>query len=373
MKASTISADLEYGLLSAVARGALPVDVVSEEELSRYGRIVLGAITRLRETAEPPFSASAVLAVAVDVLGAEHDKVRPYVMKVFSVDSGREAADILRAVRARRALIEVINEAGQQLARGDLDAGAIVAKLELEQQSVLVPAAAKVGDAIPERPAGIPIPLEKINAATGGVYGLWVLGGESGVGKSTLALQLAVYLGKQMPVLYYDAENGEDMLLANLGHALGSVDKLKRATERIYIRPTIRTLGTDLNSVRPPALVVVDSVQKFGFDSSKQRRDGIDGLLRRLEGLKKRGYTVLALSEISRADYGRVSNKGYAETRELEYSADMAAQLKGDDTGVVDFHITKNRHREDRGFITSLERVRSWWFKEVSGDEEREF
>lgn len=371
MKAPVLGADLEYALLGAVARGVVSTDVVTAEELSKNGKVVHAALTALRSASDPPFGERAIMAQAVEVLGAERDKIRPYVLKVVGTDSGREAEDILRAVRAKQSLVGVINEAGRQLARGSLDVGALTTLLQSEQQAPLTPVGKKIKDKLPARPTGIQIPLKAINDATGGVLGLWVIGGETGVGKSTFTLQLATYMGERMPVLFYDAENGEDLLVANLGDAMGrDLDRLKHATRNLYIRPTIRTLGTDLETIKPPATIVVDSAQKFGFDSSaKNRRDGIDTLLRRVESLKKRGYFVIVTSEINRAQYGQVSNAGYAESRELEFSADMAAQLKGDKDGVdVDFHITKNRHRPVRGYITRLQRENDWWFTEVSDE-----
>lgn len=375
MKTATLSRDLEYSLLNAIARGVIPADLVQPDELGKEGQTVLSALSKLRETTPPPYGERVVVSVATDVLGAERDKIRPYIVRVFQQDSGREAADILRAVRAKQVLTDVMNEAGQQLARGSLDIGSITDRLRVEQQVSFAPAITLVGEELPERPVGIQLPkLPRINEATGGLLGMWVLGGETGVGKSTFALQLSAMIGETMPVLYYDAENGDDILLANLGEGLGSIERLREATKQMYFRPTIRTLGTDLDAIKPPALVVVDSIQKFGFSTaSKSRRDSIDSLLGRLEALKKRGYSVIVLSEVNRGNYGEVRNSGYAETRELEYSADMAAQLVGDGTedGDVDFHITKNRHRKTKGLITSMERVNTWWFREIDSEVEQ--
>ncbi|MDE1839854.1 MAG: AAA family ATPase [Thaumarchaeota archaeon] len=375
MKTATLSRDLEYSLLNAISRGVIPADLVQPDELGKEGQTVLAALSKLRETTTPPYVERAVTSVATDVLGAERDKIRPYIVRVFQQDSGREAADILWAVRSRQALTDVMNEVGQQLARGSLDVGAITERLRVEQRASLVPAITLIGKELPKRPVGIQLPkLPRINEATNGLLGMWVLGGETGVGKSTFALQLSAMIGETMPVLYYDAENGTDILLANLGEGLGSIERLREATKQMYFLPTIRTLDADLNAVKPPALVVVDSIQKFGFSTaSKSRRDSIDSLLGRLEKLKKRGYSVIVLSEVSRGNYGEVRNSGYAETRELEYSADMAAQLVGDGTedGDVDFHITKNRHSKKRGLITSMERVNNWWFREIDSEVEQ--
>jgi KaiC/GvpD/RAD55 family RecA-like ATPase len=365
MNICTISPELEYAVLHALAHGAVGPSVVKPEELSKNGRAVYTAVCQLAEISAP-VKRQAVLSLVNDVLG-HSERIEAYLSKVYAAEAGKEVHSLLAAVRGKQALVEAANEISTQISSGSFDVGAISKHLELSTSNQLTPAYALIGDRAPERPSGMPITFKSISHATGGLYGMWVIGGETGVGKSTFALQLAYMHSGKMPVLYYDAENGNEMLLANMYEGLDrNLTALKRATAQFYIRPTIRTLAADVQSIKAPALLVVDSVQKFGFDgSAKNRRDGIDHLLRRLEDLKKRGYYVLVLSEISRASYGQVSNGGYAESRELEFSADMACQLKQSESGNMEFYITKNRLRPQRGLVTVLERVNSGRFREL--------
>lgn len=290
--------------------------------------------------------------------------------EVLSCTSSSDRVSVvatLLELRHRRALLGAIEEASSQLARGHYDLARVASVstvLPVAAPPTPLSERAKSGGIHP--PSGVRVPYQSIQHATGGIIGMWVLGGETGVGKSTLAFNLALAAAKDgKPVLYYDAENGEDVLLYRLSVAYKDTAKIAKAVEKIYVRPSIKTLDSDLLYVPPPALVVVDSAQKYGYElGGKSYREAINSLIRKLEILKRSGYAVVLVSEISRASYGQVSNAGYAETRELEFSADVAAQVVLQDDE-VEFHITKNRHRPRRGFVTLLRRTHEWLFEEV--------
>jgi hypothetical protein len=217
-------------------------------------------------------------------------------------------------------------------------------------------------------PEGLPIPcLTQVTEATGGLFGVWLIGGEPAAGKSTLALQISLSVGRRRPVLYYDFEQGSSVIKWHVHKALGGdKHKIEEATRQLYIRHSMASLESDLDMLDCPCLVVVDSVQKVA-SSVTYRRESLEQWVHKLEALKKYGHHIILVSEKNRGTYGNASLQGYKETGELEYAADTAFDmLKPDeeDGSRTDLHITKNRHYPKRGFITTLKRQNSWWFVE---------
>jgi KaiC/GvpD/RAD55 family RecA-like ATPase len=187
------------------------------------------------------------------------------------------------------------------------------------------------------------------------------------VGKSTLAVQLAVEYGRVGPVLYYDMENGPEVMLYRVGKRYGGdVAKARQATKNIYFRESIRSLSDDLRSMgKRKCLVVVDSLQKLPT-SVDNRRSSLDVWVHRFERLKKQGHTVILISEKNRDQYGEATQRGFKETGEIEYSADFGFHLlpeKNMDT-MSKVIIVKNRHRPHSGSVCYLERVNGFRFVE---------
>jgi len=186
------------------------------------------------------------------------------------------------------------------------------------------------------------------------------------VGKSTLAWQMALDAARTMPVIYYDFENGLPTLLARTAVVFGhDLERIRSVTARVYHRSSLRTLSTDLARIAPPALIVVDSVQKiptYGDD----RRVGLDRWVHRLEELKKRGYHVLMVSEINRASYdAEPTMGGYKETGEIEYTADCGLHLTLGGNYLYVYTVA-HRHRPTRGLVSTLRRKNTWFFEEAS-------
>jgi hypothetical protein len=359
--------DLERGVLHGMMTGVVETDVVEEDELSREGQMVYKAILALEGT-PPPYTQKAVLSAAVDVLGLHQAEVKKILGEVVKEKIGAEGKTLVNALRDKQALTALVNEASAQLAEGRVDEQALLATLEGAKRSEMKPACEYLADGIPDDPTGVIIPdLPQIMKATGGVFGMWALGGEPGAGKSTLGLKITrAYAEAGKPVLYYDFENGINVMLNHLGHAVGKdLDALKRITERIYFRDTIKTLYQDLSAVGAKCLVVVDSIQKLPT-TVEYRRVGLDRWIVRFEALKKQGHDVLLLSEKNRGSYGDAKQSGFKETSEIEYAADLGAQLIEIDEGVIEFHIVKNRHRQKKGLISTLV-WNNWSYEEETG------
>lgn len=367
-----LSSDLELAILAGTLKGQVPKDSVTPEELSKLGRYVLSSVLALdRPNAED------VILHATEVLGAARDPFKGYVASVQQAGAGLETSDILQKVRDKQILLDLINEATSQIGKGALDVALIGGILQQDTRAshTLVPVSELVKDGLPPKPQGLALrSLPVLTRRTGGLMGVWALGGEPGVGKSTLAWQIALDVGLLgTPVLVYDFENGFPVLMDHTREIFqGDMDKIREATKNVYVRDSIRSLDSDLSRLAPPALIVVDSIQKLP-GSVEHRRTSLDRWIHRLEYLKKRGYTVLLVSEIGRAAYGNDAYIGaYKETGEIEYSADMGLQLIEGGQNSVEAHIVKNRHRPFKGAVALLQRRRAWVFSETglaAGDE----
>lgn len=378
------SPDLEQAALSAIIAGKLPLSTVKPEELSKEGRTVHEAVRVLQAASgESELPYRSVLVAAVDKLGADRKTLREYLKAVRKTRSGAEVDEVLRSVRNRQAVVSLIDECTEQLGTGNFDlatlAGKLAGKLAVGTGGTLVPVSELVKSGIPESPRGLVFgQLPELSRVSGGLMKLWVIGGEPKIGKSTLALQLALYASQHIPVLYYDFENGQDTMVFHLYEALGKdIAKLQRVTGNLFLRDSIRTLETDMAVLKPPALIVVDSLQKLPTRAD-ERRTGLDGWIRKFELIKQKGYTVLILSELNREGYqnkkGSSRKFSYKDTGEVEYSCDFGVELKRSrkDDDIIEVHVTANRHYPFRGHVTDLERVNNWMFTEVTSYAESE-
>lgn len=363
-----LSEDLEAAVLYAIIKGIVSPDVVSPEELSKPGQLVLKSCAGLAVEAR---TFPSVLLYAVEVLGAPSDALADYLGRVRAAEAGIEAADILGKVRDKNTLLELINEAGEQLGKGVLDLALLGGVLQRDAGPCKVASVSEVvKDGLPPPPTGIRLrSLPILSAKSGGLYGMWALAGEPGVGKSALAWQIALDIAPTMPTLYYDFENGFAVMMDHTRQIFqDDLPRLRASCQRIYYRDSIRTLDVDLVSVPAPALIVIDSVQKLPT-SLAFHKTGLDKWVHRLEYLKKRGYHILLVSEVPRSQYNSDAYIGaFKETGEIEYAADLGLQLlpvppNGE---MVETCIVKNRHRPYKGFAVNMKRdpQRVWIWKE---------
>lgn len=360
MKKLRISPELEAAVIAAVVTGEIEPGLVPAE-LSKDGQAVMAGVEYLKKRGVQKFSAQEVLVAAGDVVKADKTTLGPYLTKALRTLGGKAVPEILDTLAQQVALADVVTEAGRQLQEKEFDPAAFTKLLDVSRKNTLVPASSLlVGGQLPPIPTGVSLSLPMIQAASGGVFGLWAVGGKSGVGKSTLGVQIAVeHIEQSIPVLYYDMENGESVLMYRIGKALNDdLARVRKATDKLYIRRSTRTLNADLAAVKPPALIVIDSLQKLPTKVD-QRRTGLDHWLHRLESLKESGYSILMISELNGLG-------GFKETGEIEYTADFGFQLWPSRNGVL-VKVLKNRHRPQSGDLCTLERVNDWWFKEQPG------
>lgn len=358
-----ISEELEHGLVAGVVRGLVKLELVPEASLSKNGQAILAAAEFLEcQGMKTPYSKNSLVSAAVDVAGADKTVLRPYLDTAMKVAGGSEdVLGILQKIHERDALTNLIELAGKQLANRQYDPTALKSTLTVRGPRKLVPLCDLIiDDKLPPIPTGYAIPsLPTLTKASGGVMGVWAIGGKSKLGKSTLGLQIALEM--PTPVLYYDMELGPEVMLYRIGQAFGGdVPKVKRQLKRFYHHPSVTTLDEDLLAVPAPAVIVIDSLQKVQTDL-ENRRGGIDAMLAKFERLKRDGYTTILISEVN-------GMGGFKETSEIEYTVDFGMQLRREyGGGGVIASIVANRHRRDYGDLCVMERVNEWWIREGDG------
>ena len=327
------------------------------------GRVVLAS---LRDLERPTYESLRLH--TTEVLGISRDQVTAFLNQVQEVRDTTEAGLILQKVRDKQTLVEIANAVGEQLASGDLDIGGLNSLLHRDSNdTALASVSQRLDSGFPDPPNGLKlVSLPRLTEATGGIIGMWAVDGEPGIGKSTLGWQIALDVGRVHPVLYYDFENGWSVMMDHTRTIFkGDLARARTNTQNIYHRDSIRTLERDLASVPAPALIVIDSIQ--GFPGSVEfKKNSLDRWLRRLEALKKRGYSIVLISEVGRAHYGTdASIASFKESGEIEYVCDAGIQMIQTGGDTVNLVLVKNRHRKAKGDVGPMKRYRDFMWAEL--------
>lgn len=372
-KLRTLSDDLERAILATILAGRAEPTAVKPEELSKTGRAVLSAIHAL----EKPTYAGVALHLT-EVQAFPKESVQDYLSALQKISSEANASEVLQTVRDKQVLVELINAAQDMLSKkGQIDVASLGGYLERDPGSGgfgLASVAERVKDGLPAPPRGLQLrSLPDLVERTGGLYGSWVIGGEPKLGKTALSWQVALDVSStnDIPVIYYDLENSFAVMMDHTRSIYkGDLKRIREATRRIYHRDSIRTLEADLQRVPAPALIVVDHIQRLS-SSVQFAKASLDKWIHRLDSLKKRGYTILMISEIARSQYNSDAYIGsFKESGEIEYAAETGIQLLRGSGETVEIHVVANRHRPFRGLASLVQRYNDWAFKEVSNRQE---
>ncbi len=209
--------------------------------------------------------------------------------------------------------------------------------------------AAVQGQDRPHRPTGV---QEFDRVLSGGLVdgSLTLLGGNPGVGKSTLVLQVAAGIAAQHPVLYVSGEESKEQLKLRY-------DRLKLATRNVQVMtetdiPTIVAIIEELQ----PRLAVVDSVQTMTIADLPGEPGGPTQIkastVQLLEAAKRSGTSIILI--------GHVTKEGVvAGPKTLEHLVDTVLYLEGDDTQTFRLlRSVKNRFgvTDEVGVFTMTER-----------------
>lgn len=176
-----------------------------------------------------------------------------------------------------------------------------------------------------KRPPRLTTGVAEFDRVTGGglVPGSALLvGGDPGIGKSTILLQVAAAISKIASCAYISGEEAVDqvrMRAERLGLASSPV-QLAAAT-------SVRDILATLDVADPPRLVIIDSIQTMYLDnldsapgSVSQVRGSADTLIRLA---KRRGFTIVLI--------GHVTKEGnIAGPRVLEHMVDTVLYFEGE-------------------------------------------
>lgn len=169
----------------------------------------------------------------------------------------------------------------------------------------------------------IVLPDKELNRVLGGglVPGSLVLiGGEPGIGKSTLALQVALQL-KDVPVLYVSGEESEQQIKMR-------ADRLQMKNQRFFIltETSLENIFKQISDVSP-AVLVIDSIQTL-FSSNVESSPGSVSQIREctaelLRFAKESNVPVFLI--------GHITKDGViAGPKILEHMVDTVLQFEGD-------------------------------------------
>jgi DNA repair protein RadA/Sms len=149
-----------------------------------------------------------------------------------------------------------------------------------------------------------------------------LVGGDPGIGKSTILLQVTGALAKTAPCAYISGEEAVDQVRMR-AQRLG----LAESPARLATATSVRDIATSLDVPAPPRLVIVDSIQTMYLDnlesasgSVSQVRAAADTLIRLA---KRRGFTIILV--------GHVTKEGtIAGPRVLEHMVDTVLYFEGE-------------------------------------------
>lgn len=358
-KTVKVAAKLEHELLAAVVRGAASPSIVDPKELSKIGRIVHASIIQLvKNGVETPIRLSTIYTDCISNRGAPEQDTKDFLRVIQEVYQSKDQQVLLKIAKEKEAVVSILNEASKQLSAGDVQLRKFAELAEKHQPGEKLTPMAELPEGEP--PYGLELEsLPTISAAARGVQGVWIIGGREGVGKSTLALQMAIELQHKHRVLYYDADGtGEQWMKYRIQQAVGK-DRYDNASKNLYYRSTIETLDSDLSVAPAPAILVVDSIQTLPYNVN-QRRSSVDGWLNTFKALSNKGYITLLISELSREGE-------YKESSGINYAGSLNLELQDSEDGALQVIIKKNRHGPKRGHVSTLVRNAQYpyWWEEV--------
>lgn len=365
-----LSQELEHTLLAGVIWGAVSPESLDPRELSVPGQNTLRVVNDLLLAGNaPPIPLPAILIGLTEAYGVNRATGQAYLESIkATLPSVEGAENAVRKLREKHTLLSIANLASGQLQRNEFDIEKITQVLSATGTTKApVPLYEQIREGLPPPPPRLALSLlpqftERIG---GGLIGLTVVAGPPAIGKSRLVWQIALDVNSHgTPVIYYDLDNGLGTLMERTRQIFeGDLDRILASTQRLYFRDSIRTLDSDLVYIPAPALVVVDIFQALPV-SQEFERQGLGHWIHRLGALRRRGYHVLVVSEVSRAFYGQAGMGAFKGSGEIEYTADLGLQMVPTTNGAA-LEILKNRHSPAKGQIVSLVTERGTLWKEI--------
>ncbi|MEY3986354.1 MAG: repair protein RadA [Pseudomonadota bacterium] len=175
-------------------------------------------------------------------------------------------------------------------------------------------------------PDRMPVGIAELDRALGGGFvagSATLIGGDPGVGKSTLLLQAAARLAEQgRAVAYISGEEASDQVRLR-AQRLG----LGRAPVQLGAATSVRDILTTLSAGTPPALAIIDSIQTMHSDliegapgTVSQVRASAQELIR---FAKERGTAIVLVGHVTK-------DGAIAGPRVLEHMVDTVLSFEGE-------------------------------------------
>ncbi|KKL75290.1 hypothetical protein LCGC14_2056330, partial [marine sediment metagenome] len=118
-KVIKLSPELEQSLMKATILGLAPMSTLSPEELGKTGRATLKAVKCLISNgASIPLTLSAVAFASKKIFGGKKKEIIKYIHQLEELELGDDAMAIIQTVRDKDVLVQLVNEAGDQLREG---------------------------------------------------------------------------------------------------------------------------------------------------------------------------------------------------------------------------------------------------------------
>ena len=149
-----------------------------------------------------------------------------------------------------------------------------------------------------------------------------LIGGDPGIGKSTVVLQAAAALSGQMAVVYISGEEAIDQLRMR-AERLG----LAKSAVQLAAATSVRDIITTLDEGEAPGLVIIDSIQTMFLDTLDSAPGTVSQVRASSQELirlaKRRGFTVILV--------GHVTKEGQiAGPRVMEHMVDTVLYFEGE-------------------------------------------
>ena len=149
-----------------------------------------------------------------------------------------------------------------------------------------------------------------------------LVGGDPGIGKSTVLLQAVAALAKKSPVAYISGEEAIEQLRMR-------ADRLGLSEQPVQLAAatSVRDIVTTLNSGNVPEVVVIDSIQTMFVDSLESAPGTVSQVRASAQELirlaKRRGFTVILVGHVTKD--GQI-----AGPRVMEHMVDTVLYFEGE-------------------------------------------